>query len=572
LRSPATQAVDGRSLAGAHSLASDKEAPVTLTSDNEQAAHTEAVRTVDAVVIGAGFSGLYMLQRLRELGFSVQVFEAAADVGGTWYWNRYPGCRCDIESMEYSYSFDKELEQEWEWSERYATQPEILGYAGHVADRFDLRPDIQFETRVTNAAYDEDADRWTVRTDRGDEVSAQFLVMAVGCLSASKKPEIPGLERYQGSWYHTGHWPHEGVDFTGQRVGVIGTGSSAIQSIPLIAEQAAQLTVFQRTPNFSLPAKNAPLDPEVVRELKARYPAHRQDARESAFGVPSVEPEKSALDVDHEERTETYRKGFEKGSLVGMILSYNDLITSKEANDTAAEYVRSRIREIVEDPAVAETLSPRTYPIATKRLCLDTNYYATYNRPNVSLVDVRKTPLQEITETGLRTSEQEYEFDSIVFATGFDAMTGALVAFPIEGRDGTLLRDKWEGGPRTYLGVSTSGFPNMFIITGPGSPSVLSNMMVSIEQHVDWIGDCVSYLRDQGAKAIEATTESEDYWVDHVNEVGDTTLFPTANSWYMGSNVPGKPRVFMPYIGGVGVYREICDDVAAKGYEGFTIT
>jgi cyclohexanone monooxygenase len=396
--------------------------------------------------------------------------------------------------------------------------------------------------------------------------------MAVGCLSASKKPEIPGLERYQGSWYHTGHWPHEGVDFTGQRVGVIGTGSSAIQSIPLIAEQAAQLTVFQRTPNFSLPAKNAPLDPEVVRELKARYPAHRQDARESAFGVPSVEPEKSALDVDHEERTETYRKGFEKGSLVGMILSYNDLITSKEANDTAAEYVRYRIREIVEDPEVAETLSPRSYPIATKRLCLDTNYYATYNRPNVTLVDVRKTPLVEITETGLRTSDQDYEFDSIVFATGFDAMTGALVAFPIEGRDGTLLRDKWEGGPRTFLGVSTSGFPNMFIITGPGSPSVLSNMMVSIEQHVEWIGDCLVYLRDQGRKAIEATAESEDYWVDHVNEVGDTTLFPTANSWYMGSNVPGKPRVFMPYIGGVGVYRQICDDVATKGYEGFTVT
>jgi cation diffusion facilitator CzcD-associated flavoprotein CzcO len=545
---------------------------VTVTSDREGAVEHEAVRLVDAVVVGAGFSGMYMLQRLRELGFTVQVYEAAADVGGTWYWNRYPGCRCDIESMEYSYSFDKELAQDWEWTERYATQPEILGYAGHVADRFDLRRDIQFETRVTAATYDEDAKRWSITTDRGDEVSAQFFILGVGCLSASKRPEIPGLERYRGSWYHTGHWPHEGVDFTGQRVGVIGTGSSGIQSIPLIAEQAEHLTVFQRTPNFSLPAKNAPLDPEFIRELKARYPAHRQDARESAFGVPSELPEHSALDVDPEERWETYGKGFDKGSLVGMILSYNDLITNKEANDTAAEYVRYRIREIVDDPEVAEALSPRSYPIATKRLCLDTNYFATYNRPNVTLVDLRKTPLGEITETGIRTSDREYEFDSIVFATGFDAMTGALLAFPIEGRDSTLLRDKWADGPRTYLGVTTAGFPNLFIITGPGSPSVLSNMMVSIEQHVEWIGDCLAHLRDQDVAAIEATPEAEDYWVDHVNEVGDTTLFPTANSWYMGSNVPGKPRVFMPYIGGVGVYRQICDDVATKGYEGFTLT
>jgi cyclohexanone monooxygenase len=545
---------------------------VTVTSDQERTESGESVRRVDAVVVGAGFSGMYMLQRLRELGFTVQVYEAAADVGGTWYWNHSPGCRCDIESMEYSYSFDKELEQEWEWSERYATQPEILGYAGHVADRFDLRRDIQFETRVTAATYDEDAKRWSITTDRGDEVSAQFVILGVGCLSAAKRPEIPGLERFRGSWYHTGHWPHEGVDFTGQRVGVIGTGSSGIQSIPLIAEQAADLTVFQRTPNFSLPAKNSPLDEVYVRELKVRYPAHRQDARESAFGVPVELPERSALEVDPEERWETYRKGFDKGSLVGMVLSYNDLITSKEANDTAAEYVRYRIREIVEDPDVAETLSPRSYPIATKRLCLDTNYYATYNRPNVSLVDLRKTPLVEITETGIRTSAEEYEFDSIVFATGFDAMTGALLAFPIAGRDGRLLREKWADGPRTYLGVTTAGFPNLFIITGPGSPSVLSNMMVSIEQHVEWIGDCLVYLRDRDAGAIEATAEAEGYWVDHVNEVGDTTLFPTANSWYMGSNVPGKPRVFMPYIGGVGVYRQICDDVAAKGYDGFTIT
>jgi cation diffusion facilitator CzcD-associated flavoprotein CzcO len=545
---------------------------VTVTSDQEQNVAQGAVSHVDAVVIGAGFSGLYMLQRLRELGFTVQVYEAAADVGGTWYWNRYPGCRCDVESVEYSYSFDKELEQDWDWTERYASQPEILSYASHVADRFDLRRDIQFETRVTRAVYDGTAERWSITTDRGDEVSAQFFVPAVGCLSASKQPEIPGLERYHGDWYHTGHWPHEGVDFTGQRVAVIGTGSSGIQSIPLIAEQAAHLTVFQRTPNYSMPAKNAPLDPEYVRELKAIYPAHRQEARESGFGVPVALPEHSALDADPEERWEKYRQGFEQGNLVGMMLTYNDLLTNKEANDTAAEYVRYRIREIVQDPEVAEMLCPRDHPIATKRPCLDTNYYATYNRPNVTLVNLRTTPLVEITEKGLRTSEQDYEFDSIVFATGFDAMTGPLLAFDIEGRDGTLLRDKWAAGPRSYLGIGTAGFPNMFIITGPGSPSVLSNMMVSIEQHVEWISDCMSYVRAQGAKAIEATKESEDYWVDHVNEVGNTTLYPTANSWYMGSNVPGKPRVFLPYIGGVGVYRQICDDGAAKGYEGFTVT
>jgi cyclohexanone monooxygenase len=470
---------------------------VTVT-ENEHAQAAERVRSLDAVVVGAGFSGLYMLQRLRELGFTVQVYEAAADVGGTWYWNRYPGCRCDVESMEYSYSFDKELEQAWDWTERYATQPEILSYAGHVADRYDLRPHIQFETRVTKAVFDEVDQRWSISTDQGDEVSAQFFILAVGCLSASKTPEIPGLERYEGKWYHTGHWPHEGVDFTGQRVGVIGTGSSGIQSIPLIAEQADQLTVFQRTPNFSLPAKNAPLDPEYVRELKANYPAHRQEARESGFGIPNPLPEKSALEVDPDERWETYRKGFEKGSLVGMMLAFNDLLTNKEANDTAAEYVRHRIREIVADPEVAENLSPRDHPIATKRPCLDTNYYATYNRPNVTLVNLRMTPLVEITEKGLRTADQEYEFDSIVLATGFDAMTGALLAFPIEGRDGLLLRDKWAAGPRTNLGVSTAGFPNMFIITGPGSPSVLSNMMVSIEQHVEWIGDCLVHLREEG--------------------------------------------------------------------------
>ncbi|MEY2416936.1 MAG: hypothetical protein QOH53_2270 [Ilumatobacteraceae bacterium] len=529
-----------------------------------------AVDTYDACIVGAGFAGMYMLHKLRGLGFSAIVYEAAADVGGTWFWNRYPGARCDVESINYSYSFDADLEQEWDWSERYATQPEILRYANHVAERFDLRRDIKFSTRVAAASFVESSQRWTITTDRGDDVSARHFIMAVGCLSTSKTPEIPGIETFHGDWYHTGHWPHEGVDFTGKRVGVIGTGSSAIQSIPILAEQATHLTVFQRTPNFSLPAKNAALDPDEFKALKARYPEHRHEARVSGFGVPNPAPEKSALEVSEEERQETYRVGFEKGSLVGMLLSYNDLITDKAANDTAAEYVRQRIRDIVVDPAVAETLAPKDHPIGTKRPCLDTNYYATFNRPNVELIDLRATPLVEVTERGIRTSEREFEFDSIVFATGFDAMTGSLLAFDIKGRDGTLLEDKWAAGPRTYLGLATAGFPNLWMITGPGSPSVLSNMMISIEQHVDWIADAMAYLRDHDLQAMDPTVTAEDEWTEHVTEVGNTTLYPTANSWYMGSNVPGKPRVFMAYIGGVGAYRERCDEVADKDYEGFT--
>ncbi|MEY2523411.1 MAG: hypothetical protein QOJ66_1976 [Ilumatobacteraceae bacterium] len=531
-----------------------------------------AVDTYDACIVGAGFAGMYMLHKLRGLGFSAIVYEAAADVGGTWFWNRYPGARCDVESINYSYSFDADLEQEWDWSERYATQPEILRYANHVAERFDLRRDIKFSTRVTAASFVESSQRWTITTDRGDDVSARHFIMAVGCLSTSKTPEIPGIETFHGDWYHTGHWPHEGVDFTGKRVGVIGTGSSAIQSIPIMAEQATHLTVFQRTPNFSLPAKNAALDPDEFKALKARYPEHRHEARVSGFGVPNPAPEKSALEVSEDEREETYRAGFEKGSLVGMLLSYNDLITNKAANDTAAEYVRQRIRDIVVDPAVAETLAPKDHPIGTKRPCLDTNYYATFNRPNVELIDLRATPLVEVTERGVRTSEREFDFDSIVFATGFDAMTGSLVAFDIKGRDGTLLKDKWVAGPRTYLGLATAGFPNLWMITGPGSPSVLSNMMISIEQHVDWIAEAMAYLRDHDQQAMDPTVAAENEWTEHVTEVGNTTLYPSANSWYMGSNVPGKPRVFMAYIGGVGAYRDRCDEIADKDYEGFART
>ncbi|MGY2067255.1 flavin-containing monooxygenase [Blastococcus sp. SYSU DS0619] len=531
-------------------------------------------RSVDAVVVGAGLSGLYLLHELRGRGLTVQVFEAGDGVGGTWFWNRYPGARVDVKSMDYSYSFDPALEQEWEWTEKYPPQDELLRYINHVADRYDLRRDIQLETRVTEAVFDEESERWMVRTDRGDQVSAQHLVMATGCLSASKVPEVPGLDTFTGRWYHTGHWPKEGVDFTGQRVGVVGTGSSGVQAIPLIAEQAAELTVFQRTANFVLPARNHPIDPEHQRSVKARYDEVRQGARESAFGIAGTTPTRSALEVSPEERESRYSYVWydEDNNLVDMLTSYTDMITSKDANDTAAQFVRDRIAEIVDDPEVARLLQPTDHPFGTKRPCLGTNYYETFNLPHVRLVDVRKDPIVEITPKGLRTAVEEFEFDALVFATGFDAMTGALTAVDIVGRNGVRLKEKWAAGPRTYLGIQVAGFPNLFTITGPGSPSVLSNMMTSIEQHVVWTADAITALRAEGLATMEPTVEAEDAWTQHVDEAGHMTLYPTANSWYMGDNVPGKPRVFMPYIGGVGAYRQKCDEVAANGYEGFVRT
>jgi cyclohexanone monooxygenase len=528
-------------------------------------------RQVDAVVVGAGFAGLYMLHRLRGLGLSARVFEAGDGVGGTWYWNRYPGARCDVESMDYSYSFSDELQQEWTWTERYAAQPEILKYINHVADRFDLRRDIQLSTRVTSAVFDEATSRWAIETDHGDRVSARFCIMATGCLSTAQVPTFPGLETFRGTRYHTGHWPHEGVDFTGQRVGVIGTGSSAIQSIPIIAEQAAHLFVFQRTPNFSVPAHNAPLDPELARRVKASYADYRRQARESRIGFVVERSEASALAVTPEEREREYEKRWNRGGL-GFTATYVDLLTSQEANDTAAEFCRARIRTLVRDPAVAEALVPRHYPVGTKRMCVDTDYYDTFNRANVTLVDIRTAPIEAITPQGLRTRDGSYALDSLVFATGFDAMTGALLRIDIRGRAGVTLQQRWAEGPRTYLGLAVAGFPNLFTITGPGSPSVLSNMIVSIEQHVDWIADCLAHLCAHGRAAIEATAPAEQAWLAHVNEVGHATLYPRADSWYMGANVPGKPRIFMPYIGGVGAYRQICDGVAARGYEGFALT
>jgi cyclohexanone monooxygenase len=542
--------------------------PATLQSRAQEAAKAS---TVDAVIVGAGFAGMYMLHRLRGLGLSVRVFEAASGVGGTWFWNRYPGARCDVESMQYSYSFLNELQQEWKWSERFSAQPEILRYANHVADRLDLRRDIEFDTRVTDAVYDEAAGLWQIRTDRGETVSARFCVMATGCLSAARTPDFKGMESFRGETYHTGEWPHEGVDFTGKRVGVIGTGSSAIQAIPVIAEQAAHLTVFQRTPNFSIPSRNTPMPAEYEQQWKANYPEQREKARQMRTGVLNELNEKSAMEVDAQERRRIFEDRWAQGGTAFMV-SFADLITNKASNDTAVAFVHDKIRATVKDPAVAELLLPKNHPIGTKRICVDTHYYQTYNRPNVTLVDIKDAPIEEITPNGLRTGGREYELDAIVFATGFDAMTGALLKMGIVGRGGRSLAEKWAEGPRTYLGVMTAGFPNLFLITGPGSPSVLSNMIVSIEQHVDWVVGCVSDLRAGGLDSIEATAEAENAWVEHVNEVADRTLYPSANSWYVGANVPGKPRVFMPYIGGVGTYRQKCTEIAAQGYAGFRRT
>ncbi len=527
---------------------------------------------VDAVIVGAGFSGLYLLHLLRKNGFSTRVFERGDDVGGTWYWNRYPGARCDVESMQYSYSFDEELQQEWRWPEKYSSQPEILAYLQHVAERFDLRKDITLETSVTSAHFDETAKRWTVETDSGEQVSAQFFIMATGCISTANMPDIPGIDDFTGNIYHTGNWPHEKVDFTGQKVAVIGTGSSAIQSIPVIAAEAAHLTVFQRTPHWTVPARNVPMTDEYERSWKDEYAEKRANMRTSMSGsLRAVAPiDVSALDVTEEEREEAYRERWAAGGMT-LLRSYNDLLTSEAANETAASWVRQRIKSTVKDPKTAELLAPKTYPLGTKRLCLDTDYYETYNRDNVELVDIASAPIDRITATGLETGGRSFTFDSIVLATGFDAMTGTLLRVDIQGRGALTLKDKWQAGPRTYLGLMTEGFPNLFTITGPGSPSVKSNMLTSIEQHVEWVTDALVNLRDNSVVTIEPERQAEDAWTDHVQEVANQTLFPKANSWYMGANIPGKPRLFMPYIGGVGAYREKCDAVAAAGYEGFSL-
>jgi len=534
--------------------------------------HLAGDTTCDVVVVGAGFAGMYLLHRLRGLGLRVRVYEQGGDVGGTWYWNRYPGARCDVESMQYSYSFSDELQQEWDWSERYAPQAEILKYARHVAERFDLRRDIQFNTSVDRVVFDESAGEWQVSTSDGKTVSARFVVLATGCLSNARLPDIKGLSDFAGKVYHTGHWPHEAVNFTDQRVAVVGTGSSAIQSIPEIARQARHLYVFQRTPNFSIPAHNAALTAEEREAFRRIYPEVRRFAREEARnGLYAEMPDRGALDDGDNARRARYEQRWVNGGLTFM-LAYNNLILDQAANDTAADFVRAKIAEIVKDPQTAKLLQPVNHPIGSKRICVDTDYYATFNRPNVTLVDIRDSGIEEILPNAVRVGAKDYEVDALVLATGFDAMTGSVARIDIRGRGGQTLKQKWAEGPKTYLGLMCAGFPNLFIITGPGSPSVLSNMIVSIEQHVDWIADCMVWMRQRGLDLVEATKAAEEGWVAHVNQVAHMTLYPQANSWYMGANIPGKPRIFMPYIGGVGVYRRICDDVAAKGYEGFAMT
>lgn len=532
---------------------------------------------LDVVVVGAGFSGLYALYRLRGLGLRVRVFERGEAVGGTWYWNRYPGARCDVASLDYSFGFDEDLQQEWEWTEVMPSQPEVERYLNHVADRFDLRRDIQLNTTVTAAHFDDAEGRWTIALDTGDRVTATWCVMATGCLSVPLTPEIEGVDSFAGEVYHTGRWPKEPVDLTGKRVAIIGTGSSGVQTIPEVAPVAEHLLVFQRTPTYTFPSRNKPLDPEYQRRIKEDYAGLRQRQRESFAGIATVglggalmnTPSQKILETTPEERRRALDElGWD------AIRQYADIHTDPEANELACEMYREMVRRVVKDPETAEALSPRGYPLGCKRPVVDQGYFETFNRDNVTLVDLRRGGIEAITPSGVRTANAEYAVDVIILATGFDAMTGALNRIDIRGRDGLALREKWADGPRAYLGLQSAGFPNLFLITGPQSPSVLSNMVVSIEQHVEWITDCITYLRDNGVARIEPSVEAEDEWVEHVNSVAAPTMLtaPSCNSWYLGANVPGKPRIFMPYVGGVGNYRRRCEEIAAKGYEGFILT
>lgn len=523
---------------------------------------------VDVVVVGAGFSGLYLLYRLRKAGFSTRVFERGGDVGGTWYWNRYPGARCDVESLQYSYSFDEQLQQDWHWPEKFSAQPDILAYANHVADRFNLKKDIEFNIEVKASWFDENLKTWKITTNTGEEINAQYFIMATGCISTTQIPNIKGLSDYVGNTFHTGDWPHEEVDFSGQSIAVIGTGSSGIQSIPVLAKQAKKLTVFQRTPNYSIPSQNEPMTKKYERSWKDVYSERRKEMRYSAHGSLKDLNDVPALSVDEDQRQELYTKRWAIGG-TGFLGSFNDLLTNADANYTAAEYVRQQIKRVVKDKETAEILCPRSYPIGTKRICIDTGYFETYNRENVKLVDISKKPIQRLVADGIIVDDQLYAFDSIIFATGFDAMTGSIFNVDIKGRGGLALKEKWNAGPKTYLGLMSASFPNLFMITGPGSPSVKSNMIMSIEQHVDLVIETLLSMRRKGLSVVEPELEAENKWVDHVQEVANKTLFPQANSWYMGANIPGKPRLFMPYIGGVGAYREICEEIVANNYRGF---
>ncbi|CAN5892674.1 NAD(P)/FAD-dependent oxidoreductase [soil metagenome] len=520
---------------------------------------------VDAVVVGAGFAGLYALHRLRELGLSVIGFEAAPDVGGTWYWNRYPGVRCDVPSLLYSYSWSEELRRDWRWSEKYAAQSEILRYIGFAADRYRLRELIRFNTRVVAASFDEAAAGWTVRTDRGDSVRARFCIMATGAISVPNTPQVPGLEDFHGPVYHTARWPQEPVDFSGLRVGVIGTGSSGIQAIPKIAEQARHLTVFQRTPNYSIPSRNRPLDEDDHRKFEAVFETHMASLERADFG--RVPPNAHSAPIpSRETQWRRYEELWQEGG-GGFLYAYPNILTHHEVNDVACEFVRQKIRETVKDPKTAAALCPTDYPLGVKRICVDSHYFETFNRPNVALVNLREAPITRITTDAVETSAQRVEVDALVFATGFDALTGALLGMEITGRDGLSLKQAWAEGPKTYLGLGVAGFPNLFTVTGPGSPSVIGNVIANGEHHVDWLIQCIEHMREHGLQTIEPEAAAQQEWGRHVVEVASRTLFPEANSWYLGVNIPGKPRVFMPYVG--AGYRHRCAEVAADGYRGF---
>ncbi len=531
---------------------------------------------LDAVIIGAGFSGMYMLKSLRDkLGLKAKVFERGHGVGGTWYWNRYPGARCDSDCYIYCYTHDKQLLQDWNWTERYPEQPEILRYLEHCAERFDVKRDIEFGKSVTSTVYDEGTRLWTVRTEQGDVVTARYVIAAVGSLSTTNIPPFKGLDQFKGKAYHTSQWPHDGVDFTGKRVGVIGTGATAVQAIPEIAQQAKHLTVFQRTPNFCVPARNGKVDPAVAKARKANYAQVVDTIRNSFFGFELAFIMKSVLETTPAEREAEFDRMWDQGGFAFWLANYQDMFFNKEANDLIADYLKRKIRTTVHDPVVAEKLIPKTYAYGTKRQPLDTNYYETFNKANVVLVDAAADgPIEEITDKGIRAAGRLHELDIIVIATGFDATTGPLKKRGIEGRGGKSLADDWADGPQSYLGLSVAGFPNLFTITGPQSPSVLSNMPVSIEQHVEWVTDCIEHMQKNGLHTIEATPEAQQAWVAHVNEIVNMTLMVQADSWYMGANIPGKPRRFMPYLGpeGLGGYRRKCTEVASKGYEGFALS
>jgi cation diffusion facilitator CzcD-associated flavoprotein CzcO/acetyl esterase/lipase len=528
-----------------------------------------AAPDTDAIVVGAGFAGLYLIHRLKSAGLRIRVFEAAPDLGGTWYWNRYPGARVDVPSLDYMFSFDPDWRGDWQWSEKYATQPEILRYLNHVADKHDLRRHITFDTRVERAWWDDDLSVWHVCTQHDPDITARFLVMATGCLSMPKEIDIDGVDLFTGDVFLTSRWPHEPVDFTGKRVAVVGTGSSGVQSIPVIARDARQVVVFQRTPTFSIAASIGPVPADKLEKLSADEAAYRLAARTSQAGVPVERSQTMTAGVSAVDRIKRYEEIWQKGELIETLNVFADLMTNPDANEQFAEFIRDKIRSTVDDPQTAAALCPSGFPFGAKRPCLDSGYYATYNLPHVSLVDLRATPIRQVTAAGIDTTDESFDFDAIVFATGFDALTGALAAVDIRGRESVALKDKWADGPSTYLGLMTSGFPNLFMITGPGSPSVLSNMVVSIEQHVDWVVDCINALSRDGFEVIEPTAQAEAGWMTHLADSAAVTLFPNANSWYVGANVPGKPQVFLPYPTGVDFYGAACAEVVARDYLGF---